>query len=258
MDDAAEPTPDAAHDIVVISQLQGESDLAAWWSDRAASLEARGIAIYPLTAWPQQEGVAWPEDLSADEFLSIAERIGVRLVYALLTHFDEDMADRMGATDATDRQGQLAHIGLWWIHQGIRHACTVWADWYLPLVAKTVEDRRAAQDRLEAAIPEMAAKLAHNPAFWAVPGGLIGRRDFGREMFPDLSPEMLGRVLREATLIRSTVIVPEQERATAQKARELMATGVKITEAARRLGMTRDRLGRLLALYPEPADQEPG
>ncbi len=48
-----------------------------------------------------------------------------------------------------------------------------------------------------------------------------------------------------------SVIIPERERELARQGRELMARGMSRTEAAGRLGMGKDKLGRLLAQYPD-------
>src|SRR5689334_16801197 len=117
------------NDTATTPSAVGIPDLESWWADLEASLTARGLAIFPLSEWPSRGVLEWPEDRTVEAFLAVAELVGVRLLYALPTHLSQEMADRVGFEDATQHIGRLAYVALFWVHQGIRHGATAYADW---------------------------------------------------------------------------------------------------------------------------------
>jgi len=174
-DDGAEPTLAALHAAIV-------EDLAR-----------RRLEAFPgLPAAEAPAAVAWPgEDWRA--LLDLAERLQVRLVYVEAELFDDDTLQRLvgrptgGSTTSTGdllgeaaaRLGQLARLGVGFVHGGVLHLWRHPAPWREELYDRLDELRQHGRD---ATVDRLADELNASPLFVAA------TNDLGASWWPWRSP----------------------------------------------------------------------
>lgn len=217
----------------------------------------------------------------AEAFLNLASELGVRVVYAWAIPFDpeeflEELEDPIPEDLRTDLErlreearayaGRLERFTAVWIHGGLAHSYTEEAEWAAPLrerkealqeAIRAIEEAR----RLEAVedLERAARRLAEDPAFGEA-RTYDAQIRIAQRLFPELKrrwamEDPLGsrrrweELVQEARAIYEAEVRPARERALAEEARRLLAAGMKKTEAAARLGVTRERLDRLLGRY---------
>ena len=207
-------------------------DLDMWWNELPGVLNERNMLLFPASPTSLRGAVQWPGSRPVTEFLDLAHTLGVRLVYATPGVLNVEMVSELGldSSAAHTLTGRLAYLDVWWGYQGIRHACTVLAAWYVPLIEQSLERYQACRTKedenhrmLEEAVPSIAADLARNPAFASAPGGVEGRRRIAQAFHPDFSPDLLRRVVVEAGIIHMNEVVPEQERELSTRAPALLS-----------------------------------
>jgi len=122
------------------------------------------------------------------------------------------------------------------------------------LLERARKQKEVAKAEERAILEEAARRLAEDPAFQEARTQGARRRLAWRRL-PDLAarwPEEDPRwddLVREALVLYETEIRPQQEQALVERARRILKAGASLTQAAARLGISRQRLERLLARY---------
>jgi len=237
------------------------ANLEQWWGSLEEYLRDRHMFLIPVRSSPSKGGVDWPVNRSLSDYFRVAEDVGARIVYSLETYLDEDILNRLNDDKISTKIGRLMQIELWWIFNSVRHHCIVLADWYVPTLLAAIDEKEArergereAHASVQADFPSMALRLASLPQFGAARGGAAGRQRIARAEFPDLPDTFVYRLEREAWAIYGSQVLPERERDIALRAAKMLATGVTLTTVARRIGVSRDRLARILAEHGSRAE----
>jgi len=263
-------------------------DLEERWKAFRTAAAARGLRLYPGVPDRLEPAAIWQGDPeSFEDFLDLAGDLGVRMIYALVQPFDPDSfladfeepvpADLLPELEALREEAQAmaarpARFLAAWIHDGMLHVYVREADW-----ASALHERREAlRQRLDAMMEaeeaeameslETAARhLAESPEFQQA-RTYDAQLRIAQRLFPELKRQwgledpLRARhrwmeLVREARAIYEAEIRPRQERQLAEEADRMMREGMKKTEVARRLGISRERLDRLLARWM--AGEEP-
>ncbi len=252
-------------------------DLEARWKDFQTAVAARGLRIYPGLPRGSDQGVFWQGDPEGfEDFLDLAQAVGARMVYALAERWDpegfledlverplpEDLRPQMNAlaAEAQARAGELSGFIAAWIHEGQVHVYMAEAAWATDLrerkeVLLETLDRMVEAEKAEEAeaLEAIAQKLAENREFQQA-RSYETRIRIAQRLFPELRERWLDHgqwweLVREARAIYEAEILPRQEQRMAEEAARLLASGLSKTEAAARLGISRERLDRLLQRY---------
>jgi hypothetical protein len=213
-------------------------------------------------------------------FLSLAKKLGVQLVYLYSGVFDEDAIDEMMApiTDETDEEtpspdveefsrklqsytGRIWTIIVQWVYGNIVHIYLKQAEWYIELseqadnlaeVVKLRSEEQAETRKAQkaASIEKLASSLARVPEFqtarlWEAQSSVA------KNLYPDTDESDLFTLVRRAQQVYAAEIVPELEKAQVVKARELIASGQSVTKVAAEMGMTANKLQRMIARYKD-------
>jgi len=217
----------------------------------------------------------WPPDRSPEDFLDFAAELGVRVVYPAVQRFGDAELNHLsllvpalipGADEFLRKAGERWNGHVWsirltWVYGGVEHYWTVRADWYEELCQEAValQQRGAPAVIAEhmALVHELAQALAADPEFQRIP--TIKKRI---EAAPRLSPELLRimhsgsggyhlaeDVAREAWRIYQDELIPAEEKELAKRAEELLSQGHSKQVIAGRLGISPNRLTRILARY---------
>ncbi len=149
-----------------------------------------------------------------------------------------------------------------WVWASVVHSYFKVAAWYSALMDKLpelksqfaqIEIARDAEElsRHDVELERAARSIASGTDFRTSKKTLAAIRRVAAKALPDASLSDLHQIARTALDIYETEILPVEERRLAQKARLLVNDGLSLTKAAAKLGMTTDRLQRLLARYED-------
>lgn len=240
------------------------------WDAMKREIERREIAVFPSRIDAENAPVArWPETREDAEFLDLCEECGVNLLYAFEEKFEEDDLPLWGeenrahldALIATARShlGKLIFVSVSWVHGGIIHEWSREAAWFaefeeqMELLNHELAERTKVD--VERNVMEQARQLASQPEFHRA--RTPQQREYiARKVFPDLDEEesdfswTIHRLVREAQAIYEVDILPVEEQAIADRARELMAEGRPRSNAAEEIGISDDKLKRILQTHP--------
>ncbi|HYI45626.1 MAG TPA: hypothetical protein VE174_09260 [Actinomycetota bacterium] len=268
-------------------------DLESLWNDLEPSLRKRFLIFTPWDMTWDEPIVTWDPEEGIDEFLNLAQSLGVPMLYVSVTRFNEEALSELqsrlldpegphpqtGAilTRAEEYMERISSIEIGWMFQGVGHFCEIVAAWSQDL--ETVIANEQEFDAMELAaerlmldeqlsfVPEWARQVAEKPEFQQA------RTMYQRtDMIPQLLPE-LGEIIshyrhgtwilrrlsrdiaREAFRIYEYEILPGKEVEQASQAHELLGRGLRKYEVAARLGISKERLNRLIAKYPPQPEQ---
>ncbi|MPZ68285.1 MAG: hypothetical protein GEU71_02000 [Actinobacteria bacterium] len=214
----------------------------------------------------------WPDASKPQEFLALAQESGVSLLYITEDTFDEghlpviedDHEGRDGLDIlyevGRDHLGDLIFVAVWWVHGGVVHEWSADADWFLDyqesleVVLESIEEE--ADVRRDRDVNKQAKEIATDPAFQKA--RTPDQREYiARKLFPELGSAdqdgfdwTFGRLAREAQAIYEVDILPMQEQGVADKARGLMNEGRPRSKTAEELGISDDKLKRILQTHP--------
>jgi hypothetical protein len=220
--------------------------------------------------------VVWPPDRTMEEFLDLAASLGVRVIYAEGQRFGEGELGHLrllappvipGAEDFVQEahcwEARVYWIRLMWMHEGVEHYWEARADWWEQLRhhAAEVQQQGAPVVVAEhlAQVHELAQALASNADFQRIPT-VKKRTEAAPRLLPDLLRIMRARpggrrlaedVAREAWRIYQEELVPAEEEEMARQAEGLIAQGLGKQVTAGRLGISPDRLNRIMARYSQ-------
>ena len=251
-------------------------ELDSVWAEVEDQLAQREMTVFPSNLLPAEGPQAfWPEG-PISEFLDLVEKLGATLVFASAARFEpedvEELAARLEQSsskttealldEAQQRIGDVCEIHVALCHAG---ASLVWfttACWYEEVLARADQEAESAEVVLSAERSlqedDWIRALAGNAKFERAKT-LEQRLRAAEQVIPQL--EQMGsnpdpwvrtaplRVVRAAWDLYVEDIRPEQDRTMATQAKSLLESGVRKYEVAGRLGITRDKLNRILAQY---------
>lgn len=253
-------------------QLLGE--LEPLWSSAQEEIERRGFALFPAPLDPGSGAFAhWPESETVGEFLDLAERLGVSLIYAHAEHLDSDylqeLVTRLAGVqgdgpevilrDAEKSIGDIHTVGLAFSHGGATLLWIAEAKWYGELELRA-ELQASNGEQAQGSFQEerWVWALARNPEFERAKS-FEQRLRIALRLLPeleqtgnDLEPRMTidaHAVVRAAWDLYEAEIRPEQEQEIAREARKALEGGAPKHEVAGAHGMGVARLNRILAQY---------
>ena len=255
-------------------QLLGE--LEPLWSSAQEEIERRGFALFPAPLDPGNGAFAhWPESETVGEFLDLAERLGVSLIYGraelLDSHYLEELATRLAGVqgdgpegilrDAEKSIGDIHTVGLAFSHGGATLLWIAEAKWYEELELRAeLQASNAGGDQAQRSFQEerWVRALARNAEFERAKS-FEQRLRIAFRLLPeleqtgnDLEPRMTTdahAVVRAAWDLYEAEIRPEQEQEIAREARKALEGGAPKHEVAGAHGMGVARLNRILAQY---------
>ena len=207
------------------------------------------------------------------QWFSLEDSVLASLVEERLVYQDDDEETPSALNKAMRKvqkwesfESQLANITAVFIVEGVSHHLYRETCWY----AEFVEDLSTTVDEIkeswsiESDLEVRAAKQIEGEN-----AELLARSErYGRarneaqrayvaeEMFPDLAPSDVRFLTELAALIHWDKVEPEREKAMALKADELYESGLSMVEAAAQLGVSKDRLTRLLAIADTLLDNQ--
>jgi hypothetical protein len=251
-------------------------ELDSVWDEVEDQLTKRGLLVFPSNLLPAEGPQAfWPEGPISD-FLDLAEQLGTTLVFASAIRFEpedvEELAARFDASPSTTSEALIEEaqqrIGnVCEIHVGLTHAgaSLIWfspACWYEDILARADEEADGADVVLSAERSlqedQWIRTLAANPKFERAKT-LEQRLRVAEQVIPELEqmrshPDpwtrtTQSRVVRAAWDLYVEDIQPEEERGLARKAVTLLESGARKYEVAGRLGISDNKLNRILARY---------
>lgn len=251
-------------------------ELDSVWTEVEDQLTHRELLVFPSNLLPAEGPQAfWPEGPISD-FLDLTERLGTTLVFASAVRFEpedvEELAAHFEASSSTTSEALLEEaqqrIGnVCEIHVGIAHAgiSLIWfttACWYEDILARADEEADGAEVVLSAERSlredEWIRALAANPKFERA-RTLEQRLRVAEQFIPEL--EQMGshpypwarttglRVVRAAWDLYVEDIQPGEEQSLARQAAVLLESGARKYEVAGRLGISDNKLNRILARY---------
>lgn len=178
-----------------------------------------------------------------DDYLETASPI----IKAVLRKFDHWV----------ERDGQSSMLILQFVANGVCHQFVQSPDWFDRFVeeisqhidvleeSSRVESESETQQS-DATKKIRAEELARSDRYARAKND-AQRRYITKEMFPNEDESSLYSLLELAALIYWDEVEPERETKMVQQAASLMQSGVTVTNIAAQLGMTKDRVNRLLA-----------
>jgi hypothetical protein len=263
-------------------------DLENFWTDLEPSLRKRFLVFTPWDMTWDDPVVTWDPEEGLDEFLDLAQRLGVPIVYVSVSRFNEEALSELqsrlldpegphpqtGAilTRAEQYLDRISSIEVGWMFQGVGHFCEVVATWSQDLETSIANEQefdamelaaeRLMLDEQLAYVPEWARKVAQLPEFQQA-RTMYQRTDMVPQLLPELDEvtshyrhgewilRRLSRdIAREAFRIYEYEVLPGKELEQAAQAHELLGRGLRKYEVAGRLGISKERLNRLISKYP--------
>lgn len=251
-------------------------ELDSVWREVEEELSQRGLTVFPSNLNPAEGAQAfWPEG-PFSEFFDLADRLGKSLVFATVARFEpedvEDLAARLDASTskttealfltAEQHVGDVCEIQVALSHEGVSLVWLSTACWYEDLLAQADEEAANAEVVLSAERSlqedDWIRTLAAHPRF-ALAKTMDQRIRVAEQIVPQLEQMSVnpdpwarmtpGRVVRAAWDLYQEEIQPEQERSMANEASALLQSGARKYEVAGRLGITGNKLNRILARY---------
>jgi hypothetical protein len=226
-------------------------DFELWWRDLQESIKAKGLKVFSGNLLRKVGTFDWTGD--AEDFIELAHSLGVRLVYL------RELRVKPEYTKDSDEEypidvafvGKLMEVEVAWPYQGFLHVFSREPEWYQEFEEKEQAEKELKDEGSQAAWREIALSLAQHPEYAQAKGGRAGRMYIARKLHPELDSYKLGNLVDDAWILFTNEILPAQERAMASKARELLKVTWSRREVARELGITTNKMDRLLADYPE-------
>lgn len=263
-------------------------DLESVWSDLEPSLRKRFLLFTPWDMTWDEPVVTWDPEEGLEEFLDLAQTLGVPMLYVTVTRFTEeslsDLQSRLLDSEGPHPQtgtilsraeqylDRISSIEIGWMYEGVGHFCELVATWNQDLETLIADEQefdamemaaeRLMLDEQLSFVPEWARQIAQMPEFQQA------RTMYQRaELVPRLLPEIeettshyrhgtwiarrLARdIAREAFRIYEFEVLPGKELEQASQAHELLSLGLRKYEVAARLGISKERLNRLIVKYP--------
>jgi hypothetical protein len=263
-------------------------DLENFWTDLEPSLRKRFLVFTPWDMTWDDPVVTWDPEEGLEEFLDLAQRLGVPIVYVSVSRFNEEALSELqsrlldpegphpqtGAilTRAEQYLDRISSIEVGWMFQGVGHFCEVVATWSQDLETSIANEQefdamelaaeRLMLDEQLAYVPEWARRVAQLPEFQQA-RTMYQRTDMVPQLLPELDEvtshyrhgewilRRLSRdIAREAFRIYEYEVLPGKELEQAAQAHELLGRGLRKYEVAARLGISKERLNRLISKYP--------
>ncbi|HWL64559.1 MAG TPA: hypothetical protein VNP73_01170 [Actinomycetota bacterium] len=268
-------------------------DLDSYWGDLEPSLRKRFLLFTPWDVSWDDPVVTWDPEDGVEEFLDLAQTLGVPMLYVTVSRFNEEtlsdlqrrLLDPAGPhpetgsilTRAEQYVDHISSIEIGWMYQGVGHFCEIEASWYRHLEDEIAEEQEfdemqhAAERMLFeeqlSLVPEWAERVAQLPQFQQA-RTMLQRADLVPRLLPEIEEvtaqyrhgswiaRRLARdVAREAFRIYVYEVLPAQEIELASEAHRLLTTGMRKYEVAARLGISKERLNRLIVRYPPQPDE---
>jgi hypothetical protein len=251
-------------------------ELDSIWSEVEEQLTQRGWLVFPADLDPGNGPRAFWPDGPVSEFLDLAEKLGAAPIFACAARFEpedvEDLARFLGLTSSETANALLLqaqqHVGdVYEIQVAFTHGGTplIWvgsADWHEDIQARADEEAGSAEvvRSAERSLHEedwihalsQSVKFEHAKT-------LDQRLRVAEQSFPELEqmrshpdPWVRAtplRIVRAAWDLYLEEIQPELERGIAQQANTLLQRGARKYEVAGRLGVSENKLNRILAQY---------
>lgn len=270
-------------------------DLDSLWEELEPRLERRFNLFSPSGMTWDEPVVTWDPEEGLDEFLELAERLGVPMLYVTVTRFTEEslsdlqarLLDQEGphpgaAAILTRAEGYLdriSSIDIGWMFQGVGHFCEIEATWSIELEDEIAEERELDEMELAAErllleeqlrfVPQWAREVAQAVEFSRT-RTMHQRMELVSQVIPEIEEitknhrhgswiarRLTRDVARKAFRIYETELLPTHERELARQAHELLSQGLRKYAVAARLGISKERLNRLISRYPAEADEPP-
>lgn len=252
-------------------------ELESIWAEAESEIDRRGFALFPARLNPGEGAVGrWPEGAPIAEFLDLAERLGVTLVYAHASRLGpddlEEFALRLSGSPGEGAETVLReaeeHIGDVWMtevaftHDGtslLWRASAAWAD---ELEQRAHEEEATAgvlrEAEAETKETEWVRTLAKSLEFESAKS-FEQRLRIARRLIPELEQlrnyldprtrNTANRVVQAAWDLYETEMRPEQERSIARQARKMLDAGQPKHEVAGGFVMGVNKLNRILGQY---------
>jgi len=259
-------------------------ELDSVWDEVEDELAQRSLTVFPADLDPGDGPRAFWPDGPVSEFLDFVERLRAPLIFSCALRFEPDDADDLAqrlapASSGSARDLQMEaerHIGdVYEIQLALAHggATLLWiatAGWHEDLQARAEEeaDSAAVVSSAERSLQEDAwiQTLARNVRFEHA-RTLDQRLRIAERVVPELEPMRTHpdpwvratprRIVRAAWDLYVELIQPEQDRSLARDAMALLASGARKYQVAGRLGISEDKLNRIVARYQDSADALP-
>jgi hypothetical protein len=264
---------------------QGVADIDRMFEKLVA--EARGLPIVVLHGLPQVNSVwLWTGEPGAEaEYIDIARQTGARILYSHIEVFDfktevriqvlgsdidfqedEGEPQQVAAAyraldDWSGRSGETAWFRFRFLVDGIAHDLHVFPEWfdkfmaavdgYIPKLESEWTEQEAESRQFAMAEQKREAEELARSERYAKAKNESQRRYVAEEMFPSKDRWEIDQLAELAALVYWDKVEPERERALALKADELYEGGLSMVEVAARLGVSKDRLNRVLAMADE-------
>ena len=263
-------------------------DLDSLWEELEPNLASRFHLFLPTdVAWDERV-VTWDADRGLDEFVGLAESLGVPVLYVSVTRFSDETLSELQRrllhpagphpeaaailARAETFQDRIAALEIGWMFQGVGHFCEIEAEWYRDLEA-LIEDEQESDAMALAAerllldeqlrlVPEWGNRVAQVTRFQQA-RSMSQRLEIVPEVVPEIEEStrhyrhgawiarrLVRDVARRAMQIYEFEMRPAQEKELAREAHELLSTGMKKYEVAARIGISKERLNRLIVRYP--------
>jgi hypothetical protein len=251
-------------------------ELDSVWNEVEGQLAQRGWLVFPADLDPGNGPRAFWPDGPISEFLDLAEQLGAAPIFASAARFEpddvDDLARFLGLTSsqtanallqqAQEHVGDVYEIQVAFIHLGTPLIWVGIADWHEEMQARADEEAdsaevvRSAERSLQedAWIQALAASVKFERA-----KTLDQRLRVAEQTFPELEQMRSHsdpwarstplRIVRSAWDLYLEEIQPEQERSIANQANALLEHGVRKYEVAGRLGVSENKLNRILAQH---------
>jgi hypothetical protein len=257
-------------------------ELDSVWSEVEEQLAQRGCLVFPADIDPGEGPRAYWPDGPISEFLDLAEQLGAAPIFASAARFEPDdledldrfLAQSSSKTaksllhQAQQHTGDVYEVQVAFVNGGAFLVWTAIAEWYEEMQARADEEADSADvvRSAEQSLQEDAwvQALARSAKFERAKT-LEQRLRVAEQTFPELEQMRSSsdpwfraaprRIVRAAWDLYLEEIQPEQERRIAQQAKALLESGARKYEVAGQLGVSENRLNRILAQYtgmPQP------
>jgi hypothetical protein len=251
-------------------------ELDSVWSEVEGQLARRGCLVFPSDLDPGDGPRAFWPDGPVEEFFDLAVQLGAAPIFACAARFEpddvEDLARHLGLSSsktanalmlqAQQHVSDVYEIQVAFIHGGAPLIWVATADWHEELQARADEEVDSAEVvqsaerslREDTWIRALAQSLKFEHA-----KTLDQRLRVAEQAFPELEqmrshPDPWARaaplrIVRAAWDLYLEEIQPELERGIAKQASTLLKRGARKYEVAGRLGVSENKLNRILAQY---------
>ena len=257
-------------------------ELDSVWSELEDQLAQRGCVVFPAEIDPGDGPRAFWPDGPVSEFLDLAGRLEAAPIFAYAGRFELDDIDDLDRylthsssqtasailLQAQQHTGDVYEVQVAFVHDGAFMVWSAVAGWFEELQAQAEEEADSAEvvRSAEQSLQEDAwiQGLARSTKFERAKT-LDQRLRVAEQTIPELEqmrshsdPWVRAarlRIVRAAWDLYLEEIQPEQERCIAEQANTLLVSGARKYQVAAQLGVSENRLNRILAQYagvPQP------